>query len=121
VIAIPSRLAYWLLALTLLLPAVASCAGINSAVESVTGPRGVLRVAGATPETLDPARAQDTVSFGYLGQIYSGLVRLDSKLNVLPDVAASWDLTDNGRTYVFHLKEAAKFQDGRDIRAEDIR
>ncbi len=115
------RLAYGLLMVVLLLPSIVSCAGIGSVVDSVAGPRGILRVAGDTPDTLDPALAQDTVSFGYLIQIYSGLVRLDSKLNILPDIAASWDVQNAGRTYVFHLKESARFQDGRAIRAEDVR
>ena len=117
----PRRLACGLLLLALLVPSLASCAGLNSVVDSVSGPRGVLHVAGDTPPTLDPALAQDTVSFGYLIQLFSGLVRLDSKLNILPDIAASWEIENSGRTYLFHLKESARFQDGRAIRAEDVR
>ncbi|HLZ07294.1 MAG TPA: ABC transporter substrate-binding protein, partial [Chloroflexota bacterium] len=105
----------------LILPPIASCAAIGSVADSVTGPRGVLRIAGADPSTLDPALAQDNVSFSYLVQIYSGLVRLDPKLAIQPGIASSWEVSNGGRTYTFHLKENARFQDGRAIRASDVR
>jgi oligopeptide transport system substrate-binding protein len=64
---------------------------------------------------------QDTQSFSYVIEIFSGLVRLDSELRVQPDIASSWDVSSDGRTYVFHLRDGAKFQDGKPVTADDFK
>jgi len=51
--------------------------------------------------------------------LFSGLVTLDQDLEVVPDLAARWDLSEDGRTYTFHLRPDATFQDGRALTAED--
>lgn len=56
-------------------------------------------------------------SLGYeaiwaLGNIHSGLVQVDPQGNVVPDMAMSWDITDEGRTYIFHLHKGITFHDG---------
>lgn len=82
---------------------------------------GVLRVAGAEPETLDPALAQDVTSRGYLLQIHSGLVRLDADLNVVPALASEWRVSDDGRTYTFIIREGARFHNGKEVTATDVK
>ena len=52
-----------------------------------------LRVHGAPPTSLDPALVSDSVSWSYLIQIFSGLVRLDDRLEVVPDLAERWELS----------------------------
>jgi len=47
-----------------------------------------------------------------LENIHSGLVRMDPNGNIIPDMATSWDIKDEGRTYVFHLHKGIKFHDG---------
>jgi ABC-type transport system substrate-binding protein len=54
-------------------------------------------------------------------QLYSGLVRLDENLEVQPDLAERWDLSDDGRTYRFTLRENARFADGTPLTSEDVR
>ena len=90
-----------------------------TAVLARTG--GVLRLAGENPLTLDPAVSQDVSSWSYLLQIYSGLVGLDDRLEVVPDIASSWSVSDDGRTYTFHLRADARFHDGRPVTADDFR
>ncbi len=46
------------------------------------------------PSTLDPAMARETGSVGYIMQIFSGLVAFDESMNLVPDIAESWE-TDN--------------------------
>lgn len=116
------RAALWLLIFGLLLPALAACGTVKGGVGNVTPTSGgILRLAGAPPETLDPAVAQDVQSWGYLLEIYSGLVRLDDQLQVKPDIATSWTVTNGGRTYTFSLRDDARFQDGRPITAQDFK
>ena len=84
------------------------------------GSAGELRLAGPEPVTLDPAVAQDNNSATYLVEIFSGLVTLDANLEVVPDLAERWDLSADGRTYTFHLRDNARFQDGRPVTAADV-
>ena len=53
---------------------------------------------GSDPPTLDPHVATDAVSIMYINEIYGGLVTLDLDLNVVPDIAESWEVSDDGRT-----------------------
>lgn len=80
-----------------------------------------LRVHGAQPNTLDPSVAGDSTSWTYLLQIHSGLVRLDEKLEVVPDLAERWDVSADGKTYQFRLRPGIKFHSGRDVRSEDFK
>jgi len=81
---------------------------------------GTLRLMGSLPPTLDPALAQDATSAEYIVHLYSGLVRLDAELEVIPDLAARWELSEDGRTYTFHLLEGLAFADGRPLTAYDV-
>ncbi len=45
-------------------------------------------------------------------QIYETLVRLDTDLNLIPGLAQSWETTDNGKTWIFKLRENVRFHDG---------
>lgn len=110
-----------LLLIGLLLPLLTACGAITNGVTSVVSGGGILHLSGTPPETLDPALAQDVVSWGYLLEIYSGLVRLDSNLQVQPDLASSWSVGNGGRTYTFVLRDDARFQDGRPITASDVK
>ncbi|MDH3674596.1 MAG: peptide ABC transporter substrate-binding protein, partial [Anaerolineae bacterium] len=54
-------------------------------------------------------------------EIYSGLMAYDRDLNLVPDVAESYDLSADGLVYTFNLREDAQFQDGKPIRAGDFK
>ncbi len=55
-----------------------------------------------------------------LEMISSGLTRIDESGNVVPDLAASWNATDNGKTWTFKLKDNLVWQDGKDLTSRDI-
>ncbi len=52
--------------------------------------------------------------------VFSGLVAFDPYLNLTPDLAETWDLSPDGRVYTFHLRENAKFHDGRPVTSQDV-
>ena len=52
--------------------------------------------------------------------VYSGLVSLDPKLDLVPELAYSWDLSPDGTVYTFHIRANAKFHDGRPVTAQDV-
>ena len=82
---------------------------------------GTLRLRGDDPLSLDPAVAQDASSAVYIVEIFSGLVRIDKDLKVQPDVAQSWDVSPDGKTYTFHINKKAQFRDGRPVLAADVK
>jgi len=83
--------------------------------------RNVLRLPGDEPPTLDPALTGDASSAEYVVEIFSGLVMLDKNLKVAPDIAESWKLSDDGKTYTFTLRKDARFHDGRPVTAQDFK
>src|SRR6266496_4759564 len=66
---------------------------------------------------LDPALGPDANSALAVGMIYSGLVRSDKNLNVVPD-QATWDISPDSKVYTFHLKSGIAFSDGTPITAQ---
>jgi ABC-type oligopeptide transport system substrate-binding subunit len=72
------------------------------------------------PATLDPALACDTVSCGVVATLFSGLVDLTPELDVMPDLARSWEVLQDGRKYVFHLRDDVRWSDGTLVTAGDF-
>ena len=52
--------------------------------------------------------------------VFSGLVSFDPHLNLTPDLAATWDVSDDGTVYTFHIRDNARFHDGRLVTARDV-
>ncbi len=97
-----------------------ACRNSRSEIEA-PGKNDVLNLYGIDPHTLDPAISGDATSHQYVTQIFSGLVRLDSKLEPAPDIAEKWDVSDDGMTYRFHLRKDVKFHDGTPVTASDFK
>ena len=81
----------------------------------------ILNLPGGEPPTLDPALTQDATSATYIVEIFSGLVTLDPNLEVVPDIAESWELSDDGTTYTFYLRDDVKFHDGKPVTTQDFK
>nr|WP_240804488.1 ABC transporter substrate-binding protein [Qingshengfaniella alkalisoli] len=86
-------------------------------------PPGVLIVGQiAEPKSLDPAAVTAQNDFRILVNIYDGLVRYkDGTLEVEPALAESWDISDDGTEYIFHLREGVTFHDGTPLNAEAVK
>ena len=54
-------------------------------------------------------------------EIYSGLVALNTDLQLVPDVADRWEISQDGKTYTFHIRDNARFHDGKPITASDFK
>lgn len=79
-----------------------------------------LRIAWSDPPTLDPTMAIDVYSSGVIDQLFSGLVELSPELDVVPAVARTWEVLENGRKYVFHLRDDVRWSDGTPVTAADF-
>ncbi|MBO83707.1 MAG: ABC transporter substrate-binding protein [Actinobacteria bacterium] len=81
---------------------------------------GVLKRLWSDPPTLDPHLVTDTTSAGLVVEMFSGLVGLDSDLEIVPDLAESWDQSKNGTLFTFKLRKGIVFSDGTPITAKDF-
>jgi oligopeptide transport system substrate-binding protein len=61
--------------------------------------------------SLDPAFAKNQANIWACNQIFSGLLKLDDKLNIKPAIAKSWIISENGKTYTFILRNDVYFHD----------
>ncbi len=73
----------------------------------------------AEPQVLDPQVSTDTYSMILNNAVREGLVRFHDN-EILPGIAETWDVSEDGLTYTFHLRES-KWSDGSDLTAEDFR
>jgi ABC-type dipeptide/oligopeptide/nickel transport system permease component/ABC-type transport system substrate-binding protein len=65
------------------------------------------------PPTLDPtASPAAAISEALYGNVFEGLVQFAADGSVLPQLAASWDVSPDGLTYAFHLQSGVRFHDG---------
>ena len=70
--------------------------------------------------TLIPILASDSPSSYVVNLIFNGLVKYDTDLELIGDLAESWDIEDEGKTIVFHLKKNVRWHDGEPFTAYDI-
>lgn len=73
----------------------------------------------AEPVQLDPQMAEDAASVEVLCAVMEGLTRLSEKGEVLPGIAESWTVSDDGKTVMFSLRSAT-WSDGTALTAEDF-
>ncbi|ADD69730.1 extracellular solute-binding protein family 5 [Denitrovibrio acetiphilus DSM 12809] len=62
----------------------------------------------------------DSASHDIASKIYNGLVEYDKDINIVGDLAESWDITDEGKTIVFHLRKDVRWHDGEPFTADDV-
>ncbi len=79
-----------------------------------------LRARWLEPTTLDPAMSPDSHTDFLLTNLFSGLVALSPELDVVPDVARAWEVSEGGRRFVFRLREGVEWSDGRAVTAGDF-
>jgi peptide/nickel transport system substrate-binding protein len=107
-------------AATVLLAAIAStgCGGAGQGL-----PDDVLVVGQvAEPKSLDPHVATSLNDFRILANLYEGLVQFrDGTLDPGPGLAESWEVSDDGKAYTFHLRQGVAFHDGTAFDAEAVR
>jgi ABC-type transport system substrate-binding protein len=96
------------------------CTGIAWSQQAKSG--GSLKVAfesdvpGMDPHTSLGVQAQVLIPI-----LFNTLVTIDENLDVVPDLASSWEVKDGGKTYLFHLHKGVKFHDGTDCDAAAVK
>ena len=100
--------------------AAAEDSGDSDQGESTVGDTTRLVQLFVDPPTLDPHLTTDATSARIIVEVFGGLVTIDRNLDIVPDLAESWNISDDGRVYTFNLREGAKFHDGKPVTAHDV-
>ena len=103
-----------------------TCVALAILLGAMSGCHGAPREAGtvvvvleSSPNNLDPRQGTDAQSERVGGLIFDALVKKDENYNLRPWLATSWEQPD-ALTWVFHLRDGVRFQDGRPLEAEDV-
>ncbi|MFQ6123733.1 MAG: ABC transporter substrate-binding protein [Candidatus Heimdallarchaeota archaeon] len=83
-------------------------------------PTRILRVTFAWPTYIDPAVGSDFSSSTSIVNLYDSLVYPKPDGTIQPHLAKEWDVSADGLTWTFTLKEGVKFHDGSELMAEDV-
>ena len=96
---------FCLLTLPFLLILISSC----SKEEAIKGKKVFRYNESSNISSLDPAFAKDQAMIWANLQLFNGLVQLDSALNIKPSIAKSWEISNDGLTYTFTLRQDVFF------------
>lgn len=107
----------------------------GAAALGVTG-LGALQASAQTPEpkrggtltaamqvdatSLDPHMASSYSSTLVIEQVYNGLIQYAPDMTIVPDLAESWTVSEDGMTYDFKLRTGVKFHNGREMTSDDV-
>jgi ABC-type transport system substrate-binding protein len=84
-------------------------------------PPAALRIAASIPASLDPRDLDTQDSLLLASQVFDGLVAYDTEtLDVVPAVAETWEVADDGRTFTFRIRPGATFHDGSTVTASSF-
>jgi ABC-type transport system substrate-binding protein len=72
------------------------------------------------PKSLDPALSTDVPTGRAVSYLFDGLTRFSPDAKVGPALASRWEVTPDGRTYLFHLRPGVRFHDGSLLHASDV-
>ena len=92
----------------------------TAASGSAASATGVTVQVGPNPETLDPALNSAIDGANMLLTAFEGLLIVDENNQVQPGQAESWEVSEDGLTWTFHLREGLKWSDGTDLDANDF-
>ena len=73
------------------------------------------------PDTIFPWKATQFQAFRMLENVYDTLTAFDADLNVVPGLAESWEVSDDGLAITFDLRDGVKFSDGSDFDSADVK
>ncbi len=82
-------------------------------------------VIGSEPPSLDPCLATDSISIDMVENLFLGLTDLGfnvftNETEVRPELATSWEVSEDGLVWAFHMRKDVKWSDGKPVTAHDI-
>ncbi len=95
-----------------------SLSGLSGIASAQDG--NVLRFAWLTPATLDPRSASGDSEIAVLNAVYDYLIETDAAANLIPRLASSWEVSDDGLVYTLHIRDDAVWHDSSPVTVDDI-
>ena len=132
----------WLLAVMLIVSLVAGCSSsgtsdqttegdatattgaaesTTAATSEPTGNKTVIVRASGDPMSFNPDTVADDNAYPIVQNIFNRLVKLDASKQIIPDLATTWDVSDDGLTITFHLRDDANWTDGEPVTSNDVK
>ena len=102
------------------LVALVGCGG-GGAPQSNTPPNTLYVALEAEPPELDPNLSSAYVDRQVMASLYDKLVDIDENGDIVPMLAKSYEVSDDGKVYTFHLRDGIKFHDGTPFNAEAVK
>ncbi|TXB65911.1 ABC transporter substrate-binding protein [Vicingus serpentipes] len=114
--------------LTLLLSIFLFSCGKNDKAKAIDGKKIFRYNEAAGITSLDPARSRNRENIWACNHLYNGLVQMDDNLKIQPSIASRWEISEDGKTYTFYLRNDVTFHDhelfpngkGRKVTAKDF-
>lgn len=75
----------------------------------------------AAPSTLDPALIVDVTGGAISAKLFNGLVRLEDGMKIIPDIAETWRISEDGLVYEFKIRKGVKFSNNQTVTASDFK
>ncbi len=98
----------------------ALCVVLLSSCGPVANRADLVFLNGADPETLDPALITGQPEGRIASALFEGLTRFNARGEAGPGVAESWEISEDGCTYTFHLRSTARWSNGDPVTAHDF-
>ena len=115
-----------LLVVAMLATSLMACGGsktddaANTDDSAATAEKQLVVEIGPDPETIDPALNSASDGGNMILHLFEGLLTIDQNEQLQPGVAETWDVSEDGLTWTFHLREGLKWSDGTDMTANDF-
>ena len=96
---------------------------VTTTPEPTAGPAAggtLVYIINGEPDSLDPHKTVRQDSWAVMRYVHGSLVLQDPEGNYVPYLAESWEMSEDGLTWTFHLKEGITFQDGTPLTAQDV-
>lgn len=108
-----------LAALAFLVVGLAGLGSLGAATAAQPARDDVIVVTGE-PSTFDPARTGDAASAAVIGNLFESVTAIDPTLQVRPALASRWEVLEDGRLVVFHMRDGLTFADGTPLGAGEV-
>lgn len=111
-----------LLAISISIFSLCSCKGKHKTLVEIGNEQKILHVGnGDEISSVDPQVTTGMPEYHVILSLYEGLVAKDiTTLTIVPAVAESWDISDDGVVYTFHIRDTAKWSNGEKLVANDF-
>lgn len=107
-------------ALSALAVTLTACSGTATSDSGGSANATLVVAENVTPQTFDPTQSSQIATMYAWQLVYEGLVLVDKKGDVQPDLATAWTISPDKKSYEFTLRSGVKFSDGSLLTADDV-